>query len=97
MRRNLATKLIESHLEEGALKPGKTIALRFDQPLTQDATGTLVMLTLEAMGLEKLQSMEPGSRIEADVDRMPCWPAASSTGSRHGVTTTLEATNPRWA
>ncbi len=33
--------------------PGEMIGIRIDQTLTQDATGTLVMLELEAMGLRR--------------------------------------------
>jgi len=51
MRQNLTQKLIETHLVAGRPVPGEAIALRIDQTLTQDATGTLVMLEFEAMGL----------------------------------------------
>jgi predicted aconitate hydratase len=54
--RTVARKLIESHLVAGALDPGSEIALRVDQTLTQDATGTLVMLELEAMGLDRVRT-----------------------------------------
>lgn len=53
---NVAQKLIETHLVEGEMTPGTEIALKIDQTLTQDATGTLVMLELEAMGLERAQT-----------------------------------------
>src|SRR5512143_2700194 len=53
---NVAEKLIESHLLEGAMKPGEMIGIRIDQTLTQDATGTLVMLELEAMGLKRART-----------------------------------------
>ncbi len=56
MARNVAQKLIESHLVEGEMVPGREIGLRIDQTLTQDATGTLVMLELEAMGLDRVQT-----------------------------------------
>ncbi|MFC6673207.1 aconitate hydratase [Marinobacterium aestuariivivens] len=56
MRQNLARKLIATHLLDGDMTPGESIALRFDQTLCQDATGTLVMLTLEAMGLDRVQT-----------------------------------------
>ena len=56
MPRNVTRKLIESHLAEGELTPGREIGLRIDQTLTQDATGTLVMLELEAMGVERVQT-----------------------------------------
>lgn len=56
MARNVAQKLIESHLLDGEMTPGKEIALRIDQTLTQDATGTLVMLELEAMKLDRVKT-----------------------------------------
>jgi len=54
--RNLAQKLIDAHLESGEMRPGEEIGLRIDQTLTQDATGTMVMLELEAMGLERART-----------------------------------------
>jgi len=53
---NVAQKLISSHLTSGEMKPGTEIGLKIDQALLQDATGTLVMLELEAMGLERAQT-----------------------------------------
>jgi aconitate hydratase len=54
--RNVAQKLIDAHLLGGETRPGQEIALRIDQTLTQDATGTLVMLELEAMGLDRVRT-----------------------------------------
>ncbi len=45
-------KLISSHLVEGDMTPGSEVGVAIDQTLTQDATGTLVMQELEALGLE---------------------------------------------
>ncbi|MGD8414611.1 MAG: aconitase family protein, partial [Candidatus Latescibacterota bacterium] len=56
MSRTVAHKLIESHLVEGEMTPDADIGLRIDQTLTQDATGTLVMLEFEALGLPKVQT-----------------------------------------
>ncbi|QDP96276.1 aconitate hydratase [Microlunatus elymi] len=56
MPQNVAQKLISSHLVEGEMTPGEEIGLRIDQTLTQDATGTMVMLELEAMGLDRAQT-----------------------------------------
>lgn len=56
MPQNVAHKLIESHLVDGEMVPGREIGLRIDQTLTQDATGTLVMLELEAMGLDRVKT-----------------------------------------
>jgi aconitate hydratase len=56
MGRNVAQKLIEAHLVSGEMAPGEEIGLRIDQTLTQDATGTLVMLEFEAMGLPRVRT-----------------------------------------
>src|ERR671922_2997415 len=56
MGRNLAQKLIASHLVEGRTEVGAEIGLKIDQTLTQDATGTLVMLEFEAMGLPRVNT-----------------------------------------
>lgn len=52
MALNVAQKLIKDHLVSGEMNPGEEISLKIDQTLTQDATGTMVMLELEAMGLD---------------------------------------------
>ena len=56
MPKNVAEKLIASHLVDGELKPGAELGLRVDQTLTQDATGTMVMLELEALGLDRVRT-----------------------------------------
>lgn len=56
MTETISHKLIKSHLVEGKMKPGERISIKIDQTLTQDATGTLVMLALEAMQLEQVQT-----------------------------------------
>jgi aconitate hydratase len=52
----MAQKLITAHLNDGSLRAGTPITLKIDQTLTQDATGTLVMLTLEALGLDRVRT-----------------------------------------
>jgi aconitate hydratase len=52
----LAGRLLADHLVEGRLEPGTEIGLRVDQTLTQDATGTLVMQELEALGLDRAKT-----------------------------------------
>jgi aconitate hydratase len=54
--RNVTHKLIADHLISGEPRVGSEIALRIDQTLTQDATGTLVMLALEAMELDRVRT-----------------------------------------
>src|SRR3989442_8732354 len=53
---NVTQKLIHAHLAEGEMLPGREIGIRVDQTLTQDATGTLVMLELEALGLDRVRT-----------------------------------------
>jgi aconitate hydratase len=53
---NVTQKLIDSHLESGEMTPGEEIAIHIDQTLTQDATGTLVMQELEALGLDRVRT-----------------------------------------
>ncbi|MCV7031158.1 aconitate hydratase [Mycobacterium sherrisii] len=55
MASNVTQSLIDSHLVSGNPQPGNEIALRVDQALLQDVLGTLVMLELEAMGIERVQ------------------------------------------
>ncbi|MBO0730958.1 MAG: aconitate hydratase [Acidimicrobiaceae bacterium] len=56
MAGSVASGLIQSHLVAGEPTPGTEIALAIDQTLTQDATGTTVMLELEAMGLDRVRT-----------------------------------------
>ncbi|MBN2008552.1 aconitate hydratase [candidate division KSB1 bacterium] len=56
MNKSLAYKIIEAHLVEGDMAPGREIGLKIDQTLTQDATGTMVMLEFEAMGLSRVKT-----------------------------------------
>jgi len=56
MTMNVTHKLIGSHLVAGRMNIGEEIALRIEQTLTQDATGTMVMLELEAMDLPRVRT-----------------------------------------
>lgn len=56
MPRTQAQKIIDAHLAEGVFQPGAEIALKIDQTLTQDATGTLAALEFEALGLSKIRT-----------------------------------------
>jgi aconitate hydratase len=55
MGKNLTTKILEAHLVEGELVPGKEIAVRVDHTLLQDATGTMAMLEFLAMEVPKVK------------------------------------------
>ena len=52
----LAQKIIKAHLVSGNMVAGEEIALRIDQTLTQDATGTMAYLEFEAMGIERVKT-----------------------------------------
>ncbi|NIK12053.1 aconitate hydratase [Alkalibacillus almallahensis] len=56
MKMNVTQKLISEHLVSGEMTPGEEIGLQIDQTLTQDATGTMVMLELEAMGIDQAKT-----------------------------------------
>ena len=52
----IAQKIIKSHLISGEMKVGSEIALRIDQTLTQDATGTMAYLEFEAIGIPRVRT-----------------------------------------
>jgi len=56
MGNTLTYKILQNHLVEGDLVPGQEIAIRIDQTLTQDATGTMAYLQFEAMGLDHVRN-----------------------------------------
>jgi len=56
MGKTLTEKIIEKHLVEGTLERGTDIAIKIDQTLTQDATGTMAYLQFEAMGVPRVQT-----------------------------------------
>ena len=53
---SIAQKIIRAHLLEGEMTPGSEIALRIDQTLTQDATGTMAYLEFETMGVDRVRT-----------------------------------------
>ena len=56
MGENIAYKILRKHLVEGELKAGQPIAIKIDQTLTQDSTGTMAYLQLEAMNIKKVKT-----------------------------------------
>lgn len=54
--KGVTRKLIEEHIVEGVPIPGQEIAIRIDQTLIQDATGTMACLELEAMGVKRVRA-----------------------------------------
>ena len=56
MGRNLAEKILSNHIVEGELRKGSSIGIKIDETLTQDSTGTMAYLQLEAMGIDKVKT-----------------------------------------
>ena len=56
MKGTITYKILKDHLISGNLKPGEEITVRIDQTLTQDSTGTMVYLQLEAMNVERVKT-----------------------------------------
>ena len=56
MGETIAQKIIRAHLIQGDMTPGSEIALRIDQTLTQDATGTMAYLEFETMGIPRVKT-----------------------------------------
>ncbi len=56
MGKNIVQKIIEKHLVAGELKKGNEIAIKIDQTLTQDATGTMAYLQFEAIGIPRVRT-----------------------------------------
>lgn len=53
---NLTYKILKKHLVEGELKEGNFVSIKIDQTLTQDSTGTMAYLQLEAMNIDKVKT-----------------------------------------
>ncbi|MBR4108928.1 MAG: aconitate hydratase [Oscillospiraceae bacterium] len=56
MGKTIAQKIIAAHLVSGDMTPGSEVALRIDQTLTQDATGTMAYLEFETMGIPQVKT-----------------------------------------
>ena len=56
MGKSITQKILEEHLVEGKFEPGEEIAIKIDQTLTQDATGTMAYLQFEAMGMSRVKT-----------------------------------------
>lgn len=52
----IAQKIIKAHMLSGDMTPGSEVALKIDQTLTQDATGTMAYLEFETMGLDRVKT-----------------------------------------
>ena len=61
---NVTQKLLSAHLVLGDLTPGSEIAIRIDQTLTQDSTGTMAYLQFEAMGIPRVKTEKSVAYID---------------------------------
>jgi len=64
MGKNLTRQIIESHLVKGIPEAGNPIELKIDNTLTQDATGTMTYLQLEAMDIRRVQTKRSVSYVD---------------------------------
>jgi aconitate hydratase len=90
MADNLAHKLLKEHLVEGDLGDGKEIAIRVDQTLTQDATGTMVYLEFESLGIPRVHtelslSYVDHNIIQTDYKNADDHLFLASSASKYGV------------
>ena len=60
----IAQKIIKAHLISGNMTPGSEVALRIDQTLTQDATGTMAYLEFESMGIDRVRTEKSVAYID---------------------------------
>ncbi len=56
MGKSIAQKILSAHMVAGEAEAGNQIAVRIDQTLTQDATGTMAYLQFEAMGIDHIKN-----------------------------------------
>ena len=87
---NLVYKILKSHIVEGELKAGEPIALKIDQTLTQDSTGTMAYLQLEAMGIDRVKTKKSVAFIDHNMLQQGCENAddhkfIQTVASKYGV------------
>ena len=90
MADNLTQKIFKTHMVSGECTLGSEMALTMDHTLCQDATGTMVMLELEAMGLERVRTemsvqYVDHNLLQADFKNADDHVYLRTVASRHGV------------
>ena len=88
---NLAYKVLNAHLKEGKLVPGEQICIQIDQTLTQDSTGTMAYLQLEAMevghvAVEKAVAYIDHNMLQTGFENMDDHEFIRSVAKKHGIT-----------
>lgn len=64
---NLTRKIIKAHLQEGTMTPGEEIGLKMDQALLQDATGTVLWLEFEQIGVPRIRVRQATQYIDHNI------------------------------
>jgi aconitate hydratase len=87
---HMAGQILDAHLEEGVLEPGREIGIRIDQTLTQDATGTMVYLELMSMGIRRVRTKRSVAYVDHNTLQSGFENAddhlfLQSASARHGV------------
>lgn len=90
MGMNLAYKILSSKLKDGELKAGKQIGIQIDQTLTQDSTGTMAYLQLEAMNIkhvavEKAVAYIDHNMLQTGFENMDDHEFIRSVAKKHGI------------
>jgi aconitate hydratase len=90
MGKTLTRKIIEAHLVGGSWRPGAEVAIRIDQTLTQDATGTMAMLEFEAFGCPRVRTALSVSYVDHNMAQLSFENAddhayLQSTAARYGL------------
>lgn len=67
MNKPLALKILEKHLLKGELKTGNEVCIKIDNTLTQDSTGTMAYLQLEAMDIEDVKTEKSVAYIDHNI------------------------------
>jgi len=90
MGKTLAEKVLSEHLLSGRMIPGEDIAIKIDQTLTQDATGTMAYLQFEALGLKKVKtelsvSYVDHNTLQASFENADDHQFLQSVASKYGI------------
>lgn len=64
---NITQKIIKNHLIKGEMVAGEEIAIKIDQTLTQDSTGTMAYLQFEALGIDKVKTKRSVAYIDHNI------------------------------
>ena len=87
---NIVEKVISSHLVSGELKAGSEVAIRIDHTLTQDSTGTMAYLQLDAMGVDRVKTKRSvayvdHNMLQAGPENADDHKYLQTVAARHGV------------